>query len=153
MASKIVPQPGVRTFVHRAERHVPREGTALSVEVTFEDGQVLEGRLGDISASGMACLFESLGSVPPAETRVTRARIGTQDGVRAWAAGILARGERVWIASEPTDLYLLAIAFDTPQPALVESLLDHLAPSPYVSDALLMENSRGEQRPGEAPAT
>lgn len=137
MSSKMVQQPGVRTYVHRAERHVPREGTRLGVEVTFEDGTVLTGRLGDISATGMACVFEKLESIPPAETKVTRARIGSKDDLRAWAAGILARGERVWVASEPTDLYLLAIAFDTPQAALVESLLDHLAPSPYVSDGLL----------------
>lgn len=139
MASKMAQQPGVRTFVHRAERHVPREGTVLGVEVSFEGGTVLTGRLGDISATGMACLFENLETIPAAETKVTRAKIGSQEDVRAWAAGILTRGERVWVASAPTDLFLLAIAFDTPQAALVESLLDHLSPSPYVSDHLLIE--------------
>lgn len=145
MTSQMSQQPGVRTFVHRAERHVPREGTILGVEVTFEDGTVLDGRLCDISASGMACVFEELATIPAPETKVTRAKIGSREDIRAWAAGILARGERVWVASAPTEIFLLAIAFDTPQAALVESLLDHLSPSPYVSDHLLIEQQNQSQ--------
>ncbi len=139
MAPPMMQQPGVRSFVHRAERHVPRDGARLGVEVTFENGTVINGRLGDISASGMACLFENLEQIPAPETKVTRARIGSTDDIRAWAAGILARADRVWIASEPTDIHLLAISFDTPQAALIESLLDHLAPSPYISDHFMAQ--------------
>jgi hypothetical protein len=137
MMSQLDQQPGVRNFVHRAERHVPRDGVVLETEVTFEDGSVVHGRLGDISASGLACVLPGSEAVPAPETRATRIRIAHDKGVRAWASGVLTRADTIWMASESTETTLMAVSFDTAQPALVESLLDHLAPSPYVTDALL----------------
>ncbi|MBM3269837.1 MAG: hypothetical protein FJZ01_19570 [Candidatus Sericytochromatia bacterium] len=137
MMSQLEQQPGVRNFVHRAERHVPRDAMILETEISFEDGTSLHGRLGDISASGLACIVKGSDPVPPPETRATRIRIAHDQGVRAWASGVLTRSEPIWIASEAIGTTLVAVAFDTPQAALVESLLDHLAPSPYVTDALL----------------
>ncbi|MBM3275247.1 MAG: hypothetical protein FJZ00_08840 [Candidatus Sericytochromatia bacterium] len=135
--STLAAQPGVRTFVHRAERMVPREGVTLETEVTFEDGTILRGRLSDISSSGMACLVpDSETAAPASATRATRIRLSEGDQVRAWAAGALTRSEPVSVASLNIGVTLVALAFDRPQAALVESLLDHLAPTPYITDSL-----------------
>jgi hypothetical protein len=136
MMSQLEQQPGVRNFVHRAERHVPRDDMRLETEIAFEDGTTLHGRLGDISASGLACVVPSTDPIPPPETRATRIRIAHDKGVRAWASGVLTRSEPIWVASEPVGTTLVALSFETPQAALVESLLDHLAPSPYITDSL-----------------
>ena len=122
------------SFIPRAQRLVPRE--PLVVEITLADDRMLRARLGDISQSGMACLVEGDGPLPEPGERAKRIRLVSNDQVQALASAVISRLERVWVASEPTDTHVLGVQFDQPQPALITSLLDLLAPSPYSTDGL-----------------
>lgn len=129
-------ETAARALVPRAQRYVPRASDPITVEVAGDDWQ-FQARLSDISQTGMACLVDSAERLPEPGMRASRVRLLSGDVVQAWAVAAVNRLDRLWAANEPTNEHLIALSFDSPQTALVNSLLDRLAPSPYITDDLL----------------